>query len=172
MPYIGRYTKYPIYPQLGSDDPTKFINTLSVGFETDLLPVGNTVNWQIKTGSAEIRFYDQLIEFFNGDVDFSIIEGATCTDGVTVVPIGSSDRNSTFVSSIFASSDPTGISGGARLVSAEHFGLRSPVFGLGDYPPNNLNYVNLRFNTNYIIRFTNVGTEDIIDLRYIALFAE
>lgn len=171
MSFIGRYTKYPIYPQFGAD-PTSFNNILAVTFEEDIFAPGHTLNYQFKTGSAEIRMYDLAIEFIESEVDFTILEDATCTDGVTQVFAGTADRNSTFVSSVYASSDPTGISGGVTLESLEHFGLNSPIIGLGDYPPSEVNYVTLKFNSNYIFRFTNVGSVPITDIRCLILWAE
>lgn len=171
MAFIGRYTKYPTYPDFGSD-PTKFNNALSITIEQDLFTVGQVLNLQVKIGSTDIRIYDQIVEFYNGDVDFTILESPTLTDGVTPVPIGNADRNSTFVSSVTAYSDPTGISGGTPLRGMEHFGVPSPIIGFGDVPPTTVNFLTLKLNTNYIIRFANVGTENIIDFRYLLLFAE
>lgn len=171
MPFIGRGPRYPIYPEFGAD-PNKFKNTLSFLYENDLFLIGSTINIQVKTGNSDVRLYDQAIEFFNGEIDFTIIEDATCTDGTTPIAIGNPDRNSAFISSVTAYSDPTGISGGTIVAGMEHFGLPSPVFGLGDVPPTILNYLSLKHNSNYIIRFENVGTEDIIDFRYIMLWSE
>lgn len=171
MPYIGRYTRYPIYPQFGADS-TKFQNILAVTFEQDLFTPGQILNYQFKTASAEVRLYDLVVEFIESEVDFTILEDATCVDGVTVVPAGTADRNSSFVTSVFASSDPTGIVGGNTLDSLEHFGLPSPIIGFADPPPASVNYVTLKFNSNYIFRLENVGTENIIDMRLIILWAE
>lgn len=167
----GPLDKYPLYPQFGTD-PVKHENTISLAFEVDLFTAGSTVNFQLKTGSSEIRLYDQLVEFYNSSVDFTILEGATVANGVTPVIPGNSDRNSTFVSSVFASSDPTGISGGVPLKTLEHFGINSAISGFGDIPPQQENYTSLKYNTDYIFRFVNVGTEDIIDFRFILLYAE
>lgn len=171
MPFIGRYTRYPIYPQFGADS-TKFQNILAITFEEDAFLPGQILNYQFKTASAQIRLYDLVVEFIESEVDFTILEGATCVDGVTVVPAGTADRNSPFVTSVFASSDPTGITGGNTLDSLEHFGLPSPIIGLGDLPPQSVNYITLKYNTNYIFRFENVGTDTIIDMRLILLWAE
>lgn len=171
MPFIGRYTKYPIYPQFGGD-PTKFNNICAVLWEQDVFAPAQVLNYQFKTAGSEIRLYDQAVEFIESEVDYTILEGSTCVDGVTQVPVGTADRNSTFVSSVYASSDPTAIVGGNTLDGLEHFGLNSPIIGLGDFPPATVNYVTLKLNTNYILRFENVGTVPIIDMRAIWLFAE
>lgn len=171
MPFIGRYTRYPIYPQFGGD-PTLFQNVLGVLFETDLLNPGGVVEHQLKTAGKEIRLYDMDIEILDSAIDFTLTEGATCVDGVTVVPVGNADRNSTFVSSVYASLDPTAIVGGLPVTIGEHFGLPSPLLGLGNVPPQNVQYLTLKFNTNYIFRIENVGTNPIIDLRVICLFSE
>ncbi len=172
MPFIGRFeSNYPIYPQFGND-PSKFNNILALTFEQDTFNPGDTLNFQVKTADAEIRLYDMAIEFIESEVDFTIIEGATCTDGVTQVFAGTADRNSTFVTSVYASSDPTGITGGSRANSMEHFGLNTPIIGLGDLPPSEVNYITLKFNSNYIFRFVNVGTVPIVDMRFLLLYAE
>lgn len=172
MPFRGRNdSDYPIYPQFGSD-PTKFNNILAVTFEKDSFLSGDTLNFQLKTGDSEIRVYDLVVEFIDGEVDFTITEGATCTDGVTLVTPGSSDRNSPFVSSVFASYDPTAISGGIIVNSFEHFGLPSPIIGFVDLPPSSVNYVTLKLNTNYIFKFVNVSPVTIIDFRFLLLWAE
>lgn len=171
MPFIGRNPKYPIYPQFGPD-PTILHNIMAITFEQDAFTAGQTLEYQFKTADAEIRVYDLIVEFIEGEVDFTILEGVTCTDGVTPVVPGSSNRNSNFVSSIFASSNPTGISGGVALKSFEHFGLPSPVIGLGDVPPASVNFVTLKANTNYIFRFVNVSSVTIIDFRFLLLWAE
>lgn len=171
MPFIGRYTRYPIYPQFGSD-PTSHKNILAITFEHDVLTPGQTINLQLKTSNSEIRLYDQLIEFAESLIDYTVIEDAIVTDGTTVVNIENSDRNSSFVSSIQAFSDPTGISGGTVVAGIEHFGLPSPFIGSADVPPQSVEYITLKRNTNYIFRFTNIGAEDIYDFRMILLWAE
>lgn len=171
MAYIGRYTRYPIYPEFGTDS-TKFNNIQAITTEQDSFTPGQVLNYQLKIGGSEIRVYDLLVEFYNGEVDFTILENPTLTDGVTAIPVGNTDRNSTFATSVRAYSDPTGISGGTPLLGMEHFGLPSPVIGFGDIPPQSVNYITMRLNTNYIFRFANVGTEAIIDFRFIILFAE
>ena len=171
MPFIGRDPSFPLYPQFGAD-PTQFRNIMALTFEQDAVTTGQTLNFQVKTAAKEIRVYDIAVEFTQGEVDFTILEGATCTDGVTAVPVVSADRNSGFVSSVFASSDPTGISGGTVLKGMEHFGLPSPIIGFADEPPASLNFVTLKFNSNYIFRFVNVSSENISEVRFLLLFAE
>lgn len=171
MPFIGRYTRYPVYPQFGPD-PTLFQNILAATFETELLAPGGTVNYQIKTGDKEIRLYDIELEILDSEIDFTILEGSTCVDGVTVLTLSSSDRNSTFASSVFASMDPTGIVGGVPVKALEHFGLQRPILGFGNTVPENVAYITLKFNSNYIFRVQNVGVSDIIDLRVIVLWSE
>ena len=171
MPFIGRYTRYPIYPELGAD-PTKLTNIIGLSFEEETFLPGAILNYQVKTADSEIRLFDMDIEILDGELDFTIIEGATCVDGVTQVFTGSSDRNSLFVSTVYASSDPTAIVGGFTLDSLEHFGLPTPILGFGNVPPLLLNYVTLKYNTNYIFRFENVGTATIIDHRFLLLWAE
>ena len=171
MPFIGRDPSFPLYPQFGAD-PTQFRNIMALTFEQDAVTPGQTLNYQVKTAAKEVRVYDIAVEFTQGEVDFTILEGATCTDGVTVVPAVNADRNSTFASSVFASSDPTGISGGVALKGMEHFGLPSPIVGLENAPPTAVNYVTLKFNSNYIFRFVNVSSENITELRFLLLFSE
>lgn len=172
MPFIGRVnSNYPVHPQFGND-PSVFNNVFAITFEQDVFAPAQVLNYQFKTGSSEIRVYDMAVEFIESEVDFQVIEGATCTDGVTQVIPGNADRNSTFVSSVYASSDPTGISGGTTAISFEHFGLPSPIIGIGDLPPATVNYITLKYNTNHIFRFTNVGSVPINDMRFLLLWAE
>lgn len=172
MPFVGRHdSNYPIYPQFGND-PTRFNNVFSILYESDMFPAGATLNFQLKVADKEIRCYDLAVEFLESEVDFTILEGVTCVDGVTPIPVGNADRNSTVTSSVLAFSDPTAIVGGVALRSFEHFGIPSPVIGLGDQSPLNVDYVTMKLNTNYIFKFVNVGSDTIIDMRFLFLFAE
>lgn len=171
MPFVGRYTKYPIYPEFNGD-PTQFNNILAVSFQYNDLAVGATADFQLKIAGKEIRVYDFGLHFLESVVDFTVFEDATCTDGLNVITPANTDRNSPFLSSIFASSNPTGISGGVKILGLEHFGLVADLVGFGEEPPVNLQYVTLKFNSNYIFRFTNTGSEIIKNLRFLVLWSE
>lgn len=172
MPFIGRNnSNYPNNPQFGAD-PSIFNNVLAITYEQDVFTPGQILNFQFRTADNEIRLYDTAVEFIESEIEYQALEGVTCTDGVTQVFPSNADRNSVFVSSVYASTNPTGISGGVNSVSFEHFGLPSPIIGFADEPPASVNYITMKFNTNHIFRFTNIGTETINDFRFLLLYAE
>lgn len=171
MPYIGRYTSYPQFPEFGGD-PTQFLNALSIVYQVDNLGPGATHDFQLKTADKDVRIYDQSLFFLESEVDYIVLEGATCTDGVTVVPVENADRNSVFVTSLLAFDDPTGISGGIDFDGMEQFALNSGIIGAANRNPLNVQYITLKLNSNYIFRFINQGTETITKLRLVLLLAE
>lgn len=163
--------EYPVYPEFGKDT-SLFTHPFVVTYEQDLFTTGTTINFQFKTASSDIRLYDMRLEFLNGEVSFKVLEDVTCTDGVTVVTPIQADRNNTFVTSVFASTDPSALAGGTVLDSFEHFGLNTPISGFMDATPNNIELITLKRNSNYIFKFENISAEDIVDFRFLLVYLE
>jgi len=110
-----------------------------------------TVNLQLKIPACDIHLVSFTFDTDSTDLEFSIIEGPTVTDGTTPVPVGNLKRDSAITCSLEAYSNPSAISGGLELFPTI---IKSSVLSVGSQ---NIAAQLLIFkqNTDYVLRITN-----------------
>lgn len=157
MPFRGQY---PLDPNvsLDRDQGSNFYAATAI---VDVPPL-STVNVQFKTSSLFVKFMGQDLNFLNGEIDYKLIEGATCTDGVTVIPSENADRR-VGPSSVLITTDPTGVTGGVVINPFPHFSIESDISNAGPIEESTIQTVTLKENTNYIFAFTNPSATDTVE---------
>jgi len=153
MPFIGRFPRYPIYPQTGGD-PTENQNIFGMLAQMTIAPL-TTANIELRTGNTSLKIADFDINFLDGMIDYSIIEDPTLVVGTQEIFIGNADRTSSVVSTARAFSNPTAISGGTMLTALTHFGEDLDIVNAGGQEFKLLDFVSLKTNVSYIFQFKN-----------------
>lgn len=159
---------YPLYPAISLNTAVVRFYGLSVQMD---IPMGATRSVLLEVPAMFIRLVDQKIFFLQSAIDFKVTEGVTATAG-TSIPLYCIDRNITIPTSITASLNPTGVSGGVDLIGGEHFQLTTDIIGGSERELSSISFITLQQNTNYLFSFTNAGTENITNLHYLNAWAE
>lgn len=171
MSFIGRDPAYPIYPNIAYN-PQDGEDLYSVVIAMDIPPLGS-VRIQFMPDFQFIKLLGQDVNFLGGAVDFSILEGATCTPGSTALTPKNLDRRSVKSSQVLVTVNPTGITGGTDLVELTHFSIDLDISNAGGPEPSAADFVVLKQMTNYIFTFHNPSsTETVRNLHHLLFWAE
>lgn len=124
---------------------------------TDIsIPSATSVRIQVKTGSKAVYVVDRLVSHTSTQLESLFYEDpATITDGSTVIPSRTLNRNFSTSPEVVLYSDPTGVTGGLEIERVRSFGnglgtVRNVIADIG-------NELILKTNTDYVLQITNLG---------------
>lgn len=163
---VGRYVDFETQ-YLIAMTPEHHIRQLGGGFVFSYLHPGTlatsgVINMEIITPSFEIAAKEIALKPLTITCDqlikFEVFEGSTVTDGTTSLIISNQNRESSQTATLSMFSDPTNISGGTLLrTRVEGTGSNAKPVGIGA-DSNELGW-QLKPNTKYIAKFTNIGSQ-------------
>lgn len=163
---VGRYVDYESQ-YLIAMTPEHHIRQLGGAFvfsylHATTLATSGVIYMEIITPSFEVAAKEIALKPLTITCDqlikFEIFEGSTATNGTTSLTISNQNRESPQTPTLSIFSDPTNISGGTLLrTRIEGTGSNSKPVGIG-VDANELGW-QLKPNTKYIAKFTNIGTQ-------------